>query len=147
MSSLLDANRVSIRCITVSTADLTPRTIPLEYGMYTDETLTCVDCNAAFIFSAGEQEFFAQKGFANKPNRCPDCRAARKANKGGGGGGGNFSGGGGYGGGGGGARRHREMFQATCSGCGKIAEVPFQPRGDKPVYCRECFSSRQAPRY
>jgi len=114
--------------------------------MYTDETLTCVDCNAAFIFSAGEQEFFAQKGFANKPNRCPDCRAARKANKGGGGGG-NYSGGGGRGGGyGGGQRQHREMFQATCSGCGKIAEVPFQPRGDKPVYCRECFTSRQSYR-
>jgi CxxC-x17-CxxC domain-containing protein len=112
--------------------------------MYTDETLTCVDCNAAFIFSAGEQEFFAQKGFANKPNRCPDCRAARKANKAGGGGGSYGGNRGGFGGGGGGARAHREMFQATCSGCGKIAEVPFQPRGDKPVYCRECFSKKNS---
>jgi len=86
--------------------------------MYTDETLNCVDCNAAFIFSAGEQEFFAQKGFANKPNRCPDCRAARKANKSGGGGG-NYSSGGGGGRGGYGARAPREMFQATCSGCGE----------------------------
>jgi CxxC-x17-CxxC domain-containing protein len=117
--------------------------------MYTDETLTCVDCNAAFIFSAGEQEFFAQKGFANKPNRCPDCRAARKASKGSGGSSGSYGGGGGGGrgnygggGGGGGARAQREMFQATCSACGKIAEVPFQPRGDKPVYCRECFSKK-----
>jgi CxxC-x17-CxxC domain-containing protein len=120
--------------------------------MYTDETLNCVDCNAAFTFSAGEQEFFAQKGFANKPNRCPDCRAARKASRGGGGGGGgSYSGGGARGGsagggGGYGARPQREMFQATCSGCGKVAEVPFQPRGDKPVYCRECFSSRQSYR-
>jgi CxxC-x17-CxxC domain-containing protein len=111
--------------------------------MYTDETLNCTDCNAPFTFSAGEQEFFAAKGFTNKPNRCPDCRAARKAQRGGsGGGGGSSYSGGGYGGG----RPQREMFNATCSGCGKNAEVPFQPRGDKPVYCRDCFQSRQSYR-
>ena len=110
--------------------------------MYSDETLNCTDCNAPFTFSSGEQEFFAAKGFTNKPNRCPDCRAARKAQRGGGGGGGSSYSGGGYGGG----RPQREMFQATCSACGKIAEVPFQPRGDKPVYCRDCFSSRQSYR-
>ena len=96
--------------------------------MYTDESLNCVDCNAPFTFSAGEQEFFASKGFTNKPNRCPDCRAARKAQRGGGGGGG--------------ARPQREMFSATCSQCGQEARVPFQPRGDKPVYCRDCFATR-----
>ena len=106
--------------------------------MYTDETLTCVDCNATFPFTASEQEFFAAKGFTNKPSRCPDCRAARKAQRGGGNAGGR--GGGGYAGGG---REQRQMFQATCSNCGNVAEVPFQPRGDKPVYCRECFSQRQ----
>ena len=74
--------------------------------MYTDESLTCTDCNAQFTFSAGEQEFFAAKGFQNKPNRCPDCRAARKAQRSSGGGGGGYSGGGGgvnEGGGGGGS--------------------------------------------
>ena len=106
--------------------------------MYTDETLTCVDCGQHFPFTAGEQEFFAMKGFANKPNRCPDCRAARKAS-GGGRQGGNR---GGFGGGGG----QREMFRATCSQCGGVAEVPFQPRGDKPVYCRDCFQSRPSYR-
>jgi CxxC-x17-CxxC domain-containing protein len=105
--------------------------------MYTDETLNCTDCNAPFVFTTGEQEFFAQKGFTNKPNRCPDCRAARKAQRGGGGGGGgSYSSGG--------SRPQREMFQATCSACGKVAEVPFQPRGDKPVYCRDCFATRQS---
>ena len=106
--------------------------------VYTDETLSCVDCNSQFIFSSGEQQFFASKGFQNKPNRCPECRAARKAQRGSGGGGG----GGGYGGssrGGG-----REMFQTTCSQCGQTAEVPFQPRGDKPVYCRDCFATRSS---
>ena len=94
--------------------------------MYQDEYLNCVDCSRQFTFSAGEQEFFAMKGFANKPNRCPDCRAARKAAGGGGG--------------------QREMFRATCSQCGGVAEVPFQPRGDKPVYCRDCFQSRPSYR-
>jgi CxxC-x17-CxxC domain-containing protein len=112
--------------------------------MYTDETLNCVDCSAPFTFTAGEQEFFAAKGFTNKPNRCTDCRAARKAQRGAGGGGGSSYGGGGGGGysGGGGARPAREMFEVTCSQCGGKASGPFQPRGDKPVYCRDCFQAR-----
>ena len=97
--------------------------------MYTDEMLTCVDCGQQFAFTAGEQEFYAMKGFTNKPSRCTDCRAARKA---------------GRSGNGGGRGGHREMFKATCSQCGGVAEVPFQPRGDKPVYCRDCFSARRA---
>ena len=98
--------------------------------MYTDETLTCVDCGRSFEFTAKDQAFYASKGFTNKPSRCGDCRAARKAS----GGHGGSNRGGGYG--------QREMFKATCSQCGGVAEVPFQPRGDKPVYCRDCFASR-----
>ena len=109
--------------------------------MYSDETLTCADCRNPFSFTAGEQEFFAAKGFQNKPTRCPDCRAARKAQRGAGGG--SSDGSGSYGGG---SRGAREMFQTTCSQCGKTAEVPFQPRGDKPVYCRDCFQSRSSYR-
>lgn len=103
--------------------------------MYTDERLTCTDCGAEFVFSAGEQEFFASKGFQNKPNRCPDCRSARKAARSGG-----SSPSGGDGG-------QREMFSVTCSECGGTAEVPFQPRGDKPVYCRDCFQRSRATGY
>jgi len=110
--------------------------------LYTDERLTCTDCGTEFVFSAGEQEFFATKGFQNKPNRCPDCRSARKAQRGGGGGGGGSRGYGGAGGGGGGAAR--EMYSVTCSSCGQTAEVPFQPRGDKPVYCRDCFAKQRS---
>ena len=102
--------------------------------MYTDKALTCRDCGNQFTFTAGEQEFHASKGFTNQPGRCPDCRAARKAQRGEGssyGGGG----GGGYGG-------SREMFSATCASCGKEARVPFEPRGDKPVYCSDCFRSQ-----
>lgn len=100
--------------------------------MYTDETLSCLDCGRAFTFTASEQEFFAAKGFTNKPGRCADCRAARKAA-----GGGQRSSPG---------RATREMFKATCGQCGGVAEVPFQPRNDRPVYCRDCFSSQQSYR-
>lgn len=105
--------------------------------MYTDKTLTCNDCQQSFVFTAGEQEFHASKGFTNQPGRCPDCRAARKRS---GGGDRGYSdsgrGGGGYGGGGG----AREMHPATCAECGKQTEVPFVPTGARPVYCRDCFS-------
>ncbi len=100
-----------------------------------DKTLTCRDCGKEFTFTAGEQEFFAQKGFTNEPSRCPECRAARKTS------GGYSSGGyssGGY------ERREREMFPAVCAQCGKETQVPFQPSGDRPVYCSDCFSGQRS---
>lgn len=99
--------------------------------MYVDEMLNCVDCSRQFAFTAGEQRFYESKGFQNKPNRCPDCRAARKAMRANGVDGAGQSPG-----------RPREMYTATCSNCGGAAEVPFNPRGDKPVFCRDCFQSR-----
>ena len=53
-----------------------------------DKQLTCVECNADFTFTAGEQEHHAKLGFQNEPKRCPPCRAERKRNSPGGGGGG-----------------------------------------------------------
>ncbi len=114
--------------------------------MYTDKTLTCADCGQPYVFTASEQDFYAQRGFT-EPRRCPSCRASRKAARGTGGGGGYGAGGGGsYGGGGGGGyggreRGPREMFTATCSNCGREAEVPFRPTSGKPVYCSDCFRS------
>jgi CxxC-x17-CxxC domain-containing protein len=116
---------------------------------YADKTLTCRDCGRAFTFTAGEQEFFASRGFTNEPGRCPDCRAAYKAARGSGGG---YSGGGSYSAGGysaggyssgGYERGERQMYTVTCSACGGEARVPFQPRGDKPVYCSDCFSKQR----
>ncbi|MCH5161054.1 MAG: zinc-ribbon domain-containing protein [Clostridiales bacterium] len=46
-----------------------------------DKTLTCKDCGKEFVFTAGEQEFYAEKGFTNEPKRCPDCRKANKARR------------------------------------------------------------------
>jgi CxxC-x17-CxxC domain-containing protein len=105
---------------------------------FQDKNMTCRDCGQPFIWTAGEQDFYAQRGFTNEPSRCPDCRRARKSQQGGGGyasGGGYGGGGGGYSSGGGYDRPQRQMYPATCSECGKETQVPFQPRGDKPVYC------------
>ncbi len=98
---------------------------------YTDKNLTCVDCGAEFTFSAEDQEYHASRGFTNEPKRCPDCRQARKAERGGGGGGGSSQ---------------RQMYPAVCAECGQNTEVPFEPRGDRPVYCLDCFSKRSSTR-
>jgi CxxC-x17-CxxC domain-containing protein len=99
---------------------------------FTDKSLTCADCGKAFTFSAQDQEFFKSKGYTNEPKRCPECRQSRKSERQGGGGGGSYG-------------APRQMFPATCAQCGKTTEVPFQPRGDKPVYCSDCYrQSRNA---
>lgn len=46
-----------------------------------DKTLTCKDCGSTFVFTEGEQDFYAEKGFANEPQRCAECRKARKAER------------------------------------------------------------------
>mgnify|MGYP003290579060 CR=1 FL=1 len=86
--------------------------------MYEDKTLICKECGNEFTFTAGEQEFYAEKGFVNEPQRCKDCRAARKNA----------------------ARGEREFFEATCMDCGGVARVPFKPRDDKGVRCSECYA-------
>jgi len=99
---------------------------------YTDKTLTCVDCGAQFTFSAEDQEYHASRGFTNEPKRCPSCRQARKSDRG--------QGGGGYG------SSSRQMYPVVCAECGQQTEVPFEPRGDRPVYCRDCYAKRQPTR-
>ena len=106
--------------------------------MSADTTLTCRDCGQAFVFTSGEQAFYASRGFS-EPTRCADCRAARKAQRDGGSGYSSYSSyDSGYA-----PRAQREMFSATCSSCGQEATVPFQPSSDKPVYCSNCFQQRR----
>ena len=89
--------------------------------MYEDKTLVCKECGNEFVFSAGEQAFYAEKGFTNEPQLCKTCRDARKnAGKG-----------------------PRTLYTAGCAACGKEARVPFEPREDRPVYCSECFANMQ----
>lgn len=88
--------------------------------MFEDRTLTCRDCAEQFVFTAGEQSFFASKGLVHDPARCPVCRAnareARTASDG-----------------------PRVYHAAVCSRCGAQARVPFAPRPEKPVFCSQCF--------
>jgi CxxC-x17-CxxC domain-containing protein len=102
---------------------------------YADKTLTCRDCNATFVFTSGEQEFYVSRGFDNQPGRCPACRTARKAERSTTAPAGGMAGG--Y------AAPRREMFVTTCASCNGEARVPFQPRGDKPVYCSDCFETQR----
>jgi CxxC-x17-CxxC domain-containing protein len=108
--------------------------------MSADTTLTCRDCGQAFVFTSGEQAFYASRGFS-EPSRCADCRAARKAQRDGGSGYSSYGSSPSYGRGS--SRGEREMFTATCSSCGQEASVPFQPSSDKPVYCSNCFQQRR----
>lgn len=126
---------------------------------FNDKTLTCRDCGTEFTFTAGEQEFYAQKGFDNEPTRCQNCRRQRKQQSQGGGsyssdrsygGGGSYSSGsyssgsgGGYSSGGGYGQRERVQHETTCSQCGRTTTVPFVPRGDRPVYCNDCFAQQR----
>ena len=79
--------------------------------MYQDKTLVCRDCGQEFVFTAGEQEFFAEKGFLNDPVRCRECRAAKKN-----------------------AHREKVSYRTVCAKCGAETEVPFIPKNDKPVF-------------
>lgn len=105
--------------------------------LLTDQTLYCRDCNQAFTFTIGEQEFYASRGLTNAPSRCPECRAAHKQSSRG-----QRSS---FGGSGGGFREGepRQLYSATCASCGNEAQVPFQPRGDRPVYCSECYQAQR----
>ena len=99
--------------------------------MYQDKTLVCRDCGQEFVFTAGEQEFYAEKGFQNEPTRCKACRIARKNARSANGEGG----------------QPREMFETVCAQCGAPTRVPFIPKNDRPIYCSECFAARNAARY
>ena len=90
--------------------------------VYEDITLTCRDCGEEFVFTAGEQEFYAEKGFMNKPKCCKACRDKNKNS----------------------GKTEREYFIAVCSECGGEARLTFQPSNDRPVYCSKCFEARKA---
>ncbi|MCR5610410.1 MAG: zinc-ribbon domain containing protein [Clostridiales bacterium] len=89
--------------------------------MFEDKVLVCKDCGAEFTFTAGEQEFYAEKGFKNEPTRCKACRQNRKNA----------------------ARGERVMYDAVCAECGAPTKIPFEPRNDRPVYCSACFEKRR----
>lgn len=93
---------------------------------YRDKALKCIDCGADFSFTAGEQIFYADKGFKNEPKRCKACKSKRSQIVSGPG-------------------RQRAETTTKCSQCGKETTVPFKPTQGRPVYCRDCFQQRRSP--
>jgi CxxC-x17-CxxC domain-containing protein len=88
-----------------------------------DRVLVCKDCGNEFVFTVGEQEFYAEKGFQNEPARCKDCRSAKKERMG--------------------QKSQRKLYDAVCSDCGNETKVPFMPKEDRPVYCSECLEKHR----
>jgi CxxC-x17-CxxC domain-containing protein len=113
-----------------------------------DLLLMCSDCGQEFVFTAGEQQFFQERGYSS-PRRCKPCRQA-KQNSGGGGGGGHTAShshhdsGGGYSAGSGAGAGMSSGTTVVCASCGQTTTVPFEPRGDRPVYCKSCYKPKQA---
>lgn len=89
---------------------------------FEDKSLTCRDCGGTFVFTAGEQGFYLEKGLLNEPQRCGNCRASRRRERTA-------------------TESVKESSVVTCAECGKEATVPFVPRMDRPVYCSGCFET------
>jgi len=100
--------------------------------IFTDKLIRCVSCGEEFVFTAGEQEFYKNRGLAHEPTRCKSCREARKTTRGGNG----HSTGASFGG-------DRELHLVVCSECGNETQVPFLPTSGRPVFCRDCYRSRR----
>ena len=88
--------------------------------MFEDKVLTCKDCGKEFVFTAGEQEFYAEKGFENEPKACKECRIQRRRQP-----------------------REKVSYDTVCAECGQPTTVPFIPKNDNPIYCDECFKARR----
>ena len=116
----------------VTTQELSTGTLNDERKyMAGDVQLTCSDCGREFTFTSEDQAFFRERGYST-PKRCKPCRQAKKNEQMGGGGGG-----------GGGYRAQSQGTSVVCSGCGQQTTVPFEPRGDRPVYCRDCYQAQK----
>ncbi|HEX2916644.1 MAG TPA: zinc-ribbon domain containing protein [Chloroflexia bacterium] len=102
---------------------------------FADRTLVCKDCANPFLFTAGEQDFYRQRGLMHEPGRCPDCRNRRKQQ----------------------AIEQglvsseattpvvmREVSKVICAECGTETTVPFRPRQARPVYCALCLQKHRA---
>lgn len=88
-----------------------------------DKVLICADCGDKFIWTAGEQQFFIDKGLKNIPKRCKNCSAAYKSK----------------------LHEKHPVFWIKCKGCGTKAEVPFEPASED-IFCENCFKKEIANR-
>lgn len=86
---------------------------------FQDKVLVCKDCGKEFVWTAGEQDFFHQKGFNNKPTRCKDCRKNNRQ------------------------KVEAEYFKITCTNCGQIGEAMFKPSDpNAEILCKKCFEEK-----
>jgi len=88
-----------------------------------DKVLVCKDCNKKFLWTAGEQKFFIDKGLRNIPKRCKICTSDYKDK----------------------IREKHPAWWVKCQTCGQKAEVPFEPKTDD-VFCEECFNKETKKR-
>jgi CxxC-x17-CxxC domain-containing protein len=96
---------------------------------YEDREITCVDCGVPFVWEAGAQAFFRDKGLLNQPKRCVPCKKAKSERIAGAA----LAPG----------EKRRVEFHITCAQCGEQTTVPFYPSKGRPVFCRSCFLARQ----
>src|SRR6202030_2069168 len=94
---------------------------------YHDKVLKCAECSQEFVFTAGEQMFFADKGFKNEPKRCKDCKANRSQSPGP-------------------STNTSKQAETKTTGSqgGRKPRVPSRPTQGRPVFCRECFQQRRS---
>jgi CxxC-x17-CxxC domain-containing protein len=100
---------------------------------YRDKLLRCIDCGEEFIFTAGEQLFFADKGLKNEPKRCKPCKAKKNERIASSMIAYNYM-----------FPRERVEVAVRCALCGIETTVPFKPNQGRPVYCRDCFLKMRA---
>lgn len=90
--------------------------------MLLDRNLMCLDCNAEFLFSKEEQEFFKTKQLVNDPKRCQNCRVLVRAIRNG--------------------EDIKSTTEVNCDQCGIKTRVPFKPKGFRPVFCFCCINNK-----
>jgi len=92
----------------------------------TSEALPCTECGTEYVLGAGDLFTDGTQSVYERAGRCRACRTMRRTQRG--------------------VAVHvrvREFYTVTCSGCGEPTGIPFQPRGDKPVYCSDCRSRKR----
>jgi RecJ-like exonuclease len=86
---------------------------------FQDKVLKCKECGKEFTWTAGEQQFFADKGFNNKPTRCKDCRKLNRQ------------------------KVEAEYFKIVCSNCKQVGEALFKPSDPSAeIFCKKCFEEK-----
>ena len=86
---------------------------------FTDKEIICRDCGTAFVWSAGEQEFFAEKGLVNTPTRCPICRKKKEVK-----------------------HTFQTSYDIACAECGKKGQSPIKPPESKNILRQTCFDKK-----